>query len=113
MCVWQSLVYDAKSLSGDSYYKKKKIGQRVCLKFCVSNGITATKSLKMLQKCFGESILLRTQVFEWYKADSEGREVLENLPHASRPSIFVSDDSVKKVKKIVLENRRVGIREVA
>ena len=67
----------------------------------------------MLQKCFGESTLSRTQVFEWHKAFSEGREVVENLPHASGPSTSVNDDNIEKVKKIVLENRRVGIREVA
>ncbi|KAJ8962716.1 hypothetical protein NQ318_001114 [Aromia moschata] len=33
----------------------EKIKQRVCLKFCVSNGIAATESLKLLQKYFGES----------------------------------------------------------
>ena len=68
---------------------EKKIEQRVCLKLCVSNGITATESLKMLQNCFGESTLLKTQVFEWHKAFSEGREVVENLLRASRPSTFV------------------------
>ncbi|XP_054012808.1 protein GVQW3-like [Hylaeus anthracinus] len=87
--------------------------QRVCLKFCVSNGITATQSLKMLQKCYGESILSRTQVFEWHKTLSEGREVVENLPHASRPSTSVNDDNIKKVKEIVLGNRWVGIKEIA
>ena len=101
-----------KSLSGDLYYEKK-IERRVCLKFCVFNGITATESLKMLQKCFGESTLLRTRVFEWHKAFSENREVVENLPHASRPSTSVNDDNIEKVKKIVLDNHRVGIREVA
>ena len=73
----------------------------------------ATESLKMVQKCFGESALSITQVFEWHKAFSEGREVVENLPHASHPSTSVSDDYIEKVKKIVLENRHVGIREVA
>ena len=77
--------------------KKKKIKQRVCIKFCVL-------------KCFGESTLSRTQVFEWHKAFSE---VVENLPHASRPSTSVNDKNIEKVKKIVLENRRFGIREVA
>ena len=66
-----------------------------------------------MQKCFRESILSRTQVFEWNKAFSEGREVVENLPHASRPSTSVNDDNIEKVKKIVLENRRVGIRKAA
>ena len=54
----------------------KAIEQRVCLKFCVSNGIAATESLKMLQKCFGESTLSRTQVFEWHNRFSEGRRKL-------------------------------------
>ena len=112
MCIWQPLVYDAKSLSGDFYYGKK-IEQRVCMKFCVSNGITAMASLKMLQKCFGESTLSRTQVFECCKAFSERREVVENLPHASRPSTSDNDDNIEKLKKIVLENGRVGIREIA
>ena len=105
MCVWQPSVYDAKSLSGDFYYGKKI--ERVCLKFCDLNGITATESLKMLQKCFGESTLSRTQVFEWHKAFSKGREVVENLPQASRPSTSVNDDNIEIVTKIVLGNRRV------
>ena len=35
------------------------------------------------------------------------------MSHASRPSTSVNDDNIEKVKIIVLENRRVGIREVA
>ena len=66
-----------------------------------------------MYKCFGESTLLRQQVFEWYEAFSEGREVVENLSHVSRPSTSVNDDNIEKLKEIVLENRRVGIREVA
>ena len=93
------------------FTRGKKIEQRVCLKFCVSNGITATESSKMSQKCFMESTL--SQVFEWHKALSEGREVVKNLPHASRPSSSVNDDNIEKVKKIMLENRRIGIRGVA
>ena len=69
------------------------------------------ESLKMLQKCFVESTLSRTQVFEWHKAFSEGREVVEKIPHASRPSTSVNDDNIEKVKKTVLENRHVCYRE--
>ena len=80
------------------FITKKKYEQRVCLKLFVSNEITATESLKILQKSFGESTLSRTQVFEWHKVFSEGREVVENLPHASRPSTSVNDNNIKKVK---------------
>lgn len=51
----------------------------------------------MLQKCFGESTLSRTQVFEWYKAFTESCEVIENLPHASRLPTIVNDDNIKKI----------------
>ena len=67
----------------------------------------------MLQKCFGEFTLWRTQVFEWHNIFSDGREVVENSPHSSRPSTSVNNDNIEKVKKIVLENGRVGIREVS
>ena len=66
---------------------------------CVYNVIIATESLKMLQKFFGESSLSGTQVFDWHKAFSEGHEVVENLPHASRPSTSVNDDNIEEVKK--------------
>ena len=92
---------------------EKKIEQRVCLKFYVSNGVTAKESLKMLPKCFGKCTLSRTQVFECHKAFREGCEVVENLTHVSCPSTSVNDDNIEKVEKIVLKNQRVGIREVA
>lgn len=58
--------------------------------------MTATKSLKMLEKCFGESNLSRLQVLRWHKAFCDGREVIECLPYA-RPSI--GSDSIVKVKE--------------
>ena len=69
--------------------------------------------IENVAEVFGESTLSRTQVFEWHKGFSEGREVVQNLSHVSRPSTSVNDDNMEKVKEIVLENRRVGIREIA
>ena len=40
-------------------------------------------------------------------------KVVKNLPHGSRLSTTVDDDNIEKVEKIVVENRRVDIREVA
>ena len=44
----------------------KNIGQIICLKFCIVNGIFCAESLKMLQKAYGESTLLKTRVNESY-----------------------------------------------
>ena len=60
----------------------------ICLRRESLPAIFTMKKTKILRKCFGESTLSRTQVFEWYKAFSEGREVIENLPrvrHLCRP----------------------------
>ena len=48
--------------------KNKNIEHRICLKFCIANGISCTESLKMLQKTYGESTLSKTRVYEWYSS---------------------------------------------
>jgi hypothetical protein len=39
---------------------------RVCIKFCVKLGKSATESLEMLPETFGEHSLRWTAVFAWY-----------------------------------------------
>ena len=80
------MVYDAKGLSGDFYHGKKNWTRILLEILCLATAtdcVTATASLKMLQKCFRESTLSKTQVSEWHSTLSEGREVVENLPHVS------------------------------
>lgn len=91
----------------------KKLEQRVCLKNYFINGMSCPDALKMLQNTYGGSALSRTQVFSWYKSFREGRTSIENLAHASRPATSVNDENIEKVKKIVSENRRVTVREIA
>lgn len=91
----------------------KKIDQRICVKFCVSNGITATKTLEMMQIAFGNNTLSRTQVFNWHKSFKEGRVDVEDEPRSGRPSTATDDNHVTKVRELVLENRRLSVRELA
>ena len=91
---------------------EKNSEQRVCLKFCVLNEISCAESLRMLQKAYGESVLSKTQVYEWYKAFKDGRETVEDAPRSGRPSTSTNDDNVEKVKEIVLENRHTSVREL-
>jgi hypothetical protein len=41
-----------------------KIEQRVCIKFCVKLGKSATETLEMLRETFGENSLSRIAVLE-------------------------------------------------
>jgi hypothetical protein len=43
-----------------------KIEQRVCIKFCVKLGKSATEILEILCEAFGDHSLRRPKVFEWY-----------------------------------------------
>lgn len=57
----------------------------------------------MLQKYFGEFLLLQTKVFEWHKAFSQDREVLGvkrvNARDTKRPESFSKTTSRRRHKK--------------
>ncbi|KAG6465148.1 hypothetical protein O3G_MSEX014961 [Manduca sexta] len=44
---------------------------------------------------------------------SEGREDVNDEEHAGRPSTSTTDEKIDEVKKMVLANRRITIREIA
>jgi hypothetical protein len=62
-----------------------KIKQRVCIKFCVKLGKSATKILEILREAFRERSLSRMVVFEWHsrfkagQVSAEGDERLDEL----------------------------------
>ena len=91
----------------------KNIEQRICHKFGIANRISCAKSLKILQKAYGESNLSRTRVYEWYRAFESGRDVVEDLPRPGRPSTSLTEVNIAKVKEIVTENRNLSSREIA
>ena len=61
----------------------------------------------MLTMAFGESTMRRTQVQLWYNRFKEGREDVNNDARST------TDESIEAVKKMILDNRRITIREVA
>ncbi|KYN41646.1 hypothetical protein ALC56_03947 [Trachymyrmex septentrionalis] len=87
--------------------------QRVCINFCVKNGIKCSKTLEMLTVAYGESTLKKKNVYKWYKLFQEGRENVNDEPRSGRPSTSKTDENVQEVKEIVLKNRRITIREIA
>ena len=62
---------------------------------------------------YGEAILDRSNVYRWYKMFSEGREDVNDEERAGRPRTSTTDENIDEVKKMVLVNRRITVREVA
>ncbi|KAG5333234.1 SETMR methyltransferase, partial [Acromyrmex charruanus] len=67
----------------------------------------------MLTVAYGEATLDRSNVYRWYKMFSEGREDVNDEERAGHPSTSTTDENIDEVKKIVLANRRITVREVA
>jgi hypothetical protein len=59
-----------------------KIEQRVCTKFCVKLGKSATETIEMLREAFGGHSLSETVVFEWYSRFKASRGSFEDDKHS-------------------------------
>ena len=84
--------------------------QRVCVKFCFKLGETFTETFQMLQQAY---CLSRTQCHEWYQSFKSGRTSIEDNPKSGGTSASMDDDHVEKVLAVILQNRRLTVREVA
>ena len=67
----------------------------------------------MLIVAFGESTISRTQVQLRYKRFKESRKYVDDDTRRRRPSTSTTDENIKAVEKIILDNSRITIREVA
>ena len=91
----------------------KNIEKKIWLKFCIANGISRAKLLKLLQKAYRESTLSKTRAYEWYSTFKSGRDVVEDFPRSGRPSSSSNEVNIAKVKEMVTENRHSSLREIA
>ncbi|UYV81349.1 hypothetical protein LAZ67_20000875 [Cordylochernes scorpioides] len=87
--------------------------QRICIKFCVKNRFKGAEIFWMLQTVYGDALMSRRRVFEWYKRFKEGREETADNERSGRPSTLTTPEKVDKVLELVREDRRITVREVA
>jgi hypothetical protein len=90
--------------------------QRLVIKFCFKAGLSATETLVLVQKAYGNEALNRSNVFRWYSRLRDGRELGEDderdgCPKSTRTEVNIAaaaadDDLVKN-------DRRIASRETA
>ena len=86
----------------------KNIHQILC-----KNGIKCSETLDILKVAYGECTVSQNSVYKWYKLFTEDREEMNDDAHPGRPSTSTTNENTEAVKKNVMENRRITIREVA
>lgn len=89
------------------------VAQRIIIRFLVKDNVKSAEIYRKLLEQFGDECLSKTQVYEWCSAFRKGREVVANLPHARRPKTSVTDENVSAVEKLILEDRRSTVRDMA
>ena len=59
--------------------------QSFTIKFCSKAGLSATETLVLVQKAYGNEALKRSNVFRWYSRFRYGRELVEYDERDGRP----------------------------
>jgi len=91
----------------------ESIEQCICIKFCFKIGKTATETYQLLQQAYGEDAMGRTQVCDWFRRFKEGRTSAERDPRSGRQSTTRNEEMIAKVGKIIRNNRRLMVRDIA
>ncbi len=79
--------------------------QRMEVKSCFKNELTATETFKMLQKAYSNEYLPCTNIFEWYGEFRNDRESMFDDVRAGRPLTSRTLEHIAKVHATLAENQ--------
>ncbi|XP_023224672.1 putative uncharacterized protein FLJ37770 [Centruroides sculpturatus] len=79
--------------------------QHCNIKFCQHLGKTATETLKLLRKVYGDSTMAKSKVYEWHQHFRESRESIADDEHSGRPLTSQNEENVELVTQCVHKDR--------
>jgi hypothetical protein len=91
----------------------KSVAQRIIIKFLTKESIIPSEIFTRLQAQFGDESLSQPSVFSSAKSFREGRDRVENEPHARRPRTSVNPDNVLIICELIRANRRITVLELS
>jgi hypothetical protein len=59
--------------------------QRVAIKFCFKACLSATETLVLVQKAYGNEALNQSNVFRWYSGFRDGKKLVEDDERGGHP----------------------------
>ena len=87
--------------------------QTVAIKFSFKASLSATETLVLVQKAYGNGALNRSNVFRWYFRFRDGRELVEDDERGGRPKSTRTEVNITAVADLVKNDRRIALRMVA
>jgi len=84
--------------------------QRFAIKLCFKAGLSATETLGLVQKAYGNEVVNLSNVFRWYSRFRDGRELVENDERDGRPKSNLTEVNIAAVADLVKNDRRITSR---
>ncbi|XP_020296620.1 putative uncharacterized protein FLJ37770 [Pseudomyrmex gracilis] len=90
----------------------EKIEYRAVIKYLFLKGNTPTQIKNELDVVYGDSAPSFTTVKFWAAEFKRGRTSLVDDERSGRPKTAITDDNIAQVHQMVLDNRRIKVREI-
>lgn len=86
---------------------------RVLIKHCFLMGKNTVEAQQWLIKCYAGSAPSKATICRWYADFKRGRMDTNDGERSGRPNEAVTQQNINQVLKIVMEDRKVKVREIA
>jgi AraC-like DNA-binding protein len=91
----------------------ERMEQRYCIKFCQKLGDSKAETIQKIQQAFGVDAMGATQIKEWFNRFKDGRTLADSDQRSGRPSTRRNAIVIEHVRSLILEDRRLTVREIA
>jgi AraC-like DNA-binding protein len=89
------------------------VEQRYCIKLCQKLGDYKAETIQKIQLAFGDDAMGATLIKEWFNHFKDGRTLADSDQHYRRPSTSRNAHVIENVRSLILEDRRLTVREIA
>jgi transposase len=91
----------------------ERLQQRYCIKFCQKLGDTQVKTIHKIQQAFRDDAMSISLIKEWLNRLKDGCTSVDSEPRPGRPSTKQNDNVIDQVRTLVMQDRRITVRELA
>ena len=91
----------------------ERLEQRYCIKLCQKLGNSQVETTEKIQQVISDDAMGITQMKEWYNRFKDGRTSVKSDARSGRPSTSLNEELVDQRRTLVMQDRRVTVRELA
>jgi transposase len=90
-----------------------RVEQRYRIKFCEKLGDTQVQTIDKIQQAFGDNGMSISHIKEWFNRFKDGCTSVHSEPRPGRPSTSRNENVIDEVRTLVMQDRRITVREHA